>query len=72
MQYILFFLNMTAQSSIQTYPHVGEGEASLRNYPTQNELNGHVPRLPLPLFFHFGVFRDNLLLSFMIGIGVDQ
>lgn len=71
-QYILFFMNMTAQSTIQTFPHVGKGEQSMRNYPTQDDMEGHIPRYPIPFFFHFGVFRDNLLISYMLGIGVDS
>lgn len=70
-QYVLFFLNMTAQSSIQPYPDIGKGRLSLRNYP-KGYMNGDAPRYPLPLFFHLGVFRENLTLSYMLGIGVDQ
>jgi hypothetical protein len=44
----------------------------MRNYPTEDDLVAHVPRYPIPVFFHFGVFRDNLLIGYMLGIGVDS
>lgn len=74
LQYILFWLNMTAQSSIHAYPKVGEGENSMANYPIgfMDDNNENVPKYILPLFFHFGIFRDHLSLSYMLGIGIDK
>jgi hypothetical protein len=34
--------------------------------------NPNNPKYILPLFFHFGVFRDHMSLSYMLGIGIDE
>lgn len=46
----------------------------MSNYPKgfMDPENPHSPRYFLPLFFHFGVFRDHMSLSYMLGIGIDK
>lgn len=68
LQYTLFLLNLTAGSSPQRFPNVGD--PSLRNYPL-GFMTGNEPDYILPVFFHLRVFRDNLMLSYMLGVGID-
>lgn len=35
-------------------------------------MDGDQPAYWFPLFFHLQVFRDNLMLSYMLGVGIDQ
>lgn len=74
LQYFIFWLNMTAQSSIHPFPKVGKGEKSMANYPIgfMNPNNKNIPKYALPFFFHIGMFRDHISLSYMLGIGIDS
>jgi len=67
-QYTLFLLNLTAGSSPQPFPKIGK--PTLRNYPF-GFMTGNMPDFPVPIFFHFAAFRDNLMLSYMLGVGID-
>ena len=46
----------------------------MANYPINfmDDTNKNSPKYILPLFFHFGLFRDHMSLSYMLGIGVDK
>lgn len=69
LQYALYFMNMTASSSPVPFPDIGE--PSMSNYPV-GYADNNVPRYPMPVFFHIRIFRDDLMLSYMLGVGVDQ
>jgi hypothetical protein len=68
-QYVLYLLNMTSNSSLTPFPDVGKPNMS--NYP-DGYMKGHDPYYLVPLFFNFQVFRDNLMLSYMLGVGIDR
>jgi hypothetical protein len=73
---MVYLLNMTWRSSPKAFPEVfSRYPASPGKPPNQAEYldpDTLEPKLALPLFFHFRVFRDDLMLSYMLGIGVDQ
>jgi hypothetical protein len=60
---------MTANSSITPFPDIGN--PSMSNYPDEY-LVGNEPKYFVPIFFHMRVFRDNMMLSYMLGVGVDR
>lgn len=73
-QYMLFVLNLTAQSSPCPYP------SQFHYYPQHYNLttNQTIPysedssiKYAIPIFFHYETFRD-LKLSYLIGVGIDQ
>lgn len=68
-QYALYLLNMTANSSLTAFPKIGN--PSMANYP-ENYMKGHDPIYSIPIFFNMQVFRDNLMLSYMLGVGIDR
>ena len=65
-QYIIYWLNLNWKSSIQAFPKAYE------HYPDGmiNEATGESPLLPF--FFKFRALRQDLLLCYMLGIGVDK
>lgn len=69
LQYTLYLLNMTANSSLTAFPTIGN--PSMFNYP-ENYMDGHDPVYAIPIFFNIQVFRDYLMLSYMLGVGVDR
>ena len=70
LQYLLFLLNLTSNSSPQPFPNVGE--PSMENYPVGYMDENDNPLYVLPVFFQLQVFRDNLMISYMLGVGVDK
>lgn len=46
----------------------------MANYPIgfMNPNNKNIPKYALPFFFHIGMFRDHISLSYMLGIGIDS
>ena len=70
LQYLLFLLNLTSNSSPQPFPNVGE--PSMENYPVGYMDESDNPLYVLPVFFQLQVFRDNLMISYMLGVGVDK
>jgi hypothetical protein len=64
-QYGLYLLNLTANSSTQPFPD------EWANYPV-GHMTGDDPDYVLPIFFHSVLFRENLMLSYMLGVGIDR
>jgi len=55
--------------AFSTYPATESAKSNQDHlYLTENL----EPKLFLPLFFHIRIFRDKMMLSYMLGIGVDQ
>jgi hypothetical protein len=63
-------LNLSANSSTQAFPTIGK--PSMENYPQGYMDKKNVPDFIVPIFFHISAFRDNMLLSFMLGVGIDR
>jgi hypothetical protein len=69
-QYALYLLNLTANSSPQPFPHIGE--PSMANYPVGYMDENGVPDFPMPVFFHLSLFRKDLMMNYLLGVGIDQ
>ena len=65
-QYLLFILNMCQNTSVSPFPE------QFGQYPKNNDPNDLSIKYAIPLFFHYDIFRDNLKLSYLIGIGLDN
>lgn len=64
LQYVLFLLNLTAQSAPQTFPY------QFARYPMEPG-KGLAIRYSIPFFFQFETFRD-LRLCYLVGVGLTK
>jgi hypothetical protein len=63
----LYALNLTSSSSPAPFPE------SFERYPlNENDPTDWTIKYWIPWFFHYKVFRENLNICYLIGIGVDK
>ena len=66
LQYGCFLLNLSSSTSPGPFPD------GFRNHPKHNNHEEDLSiKKPIPLFFHFDVFRD-LTTSYSLGLGIDK
>lgn len=66
LQYLLYTLNLTSTSSPAPFP---EG---FEMFPKNEDPNDLSIKYPFPVFFKFEVFRENMNICYLLGIGVDK
>ena len=66
LQYILVVLNLTSLTSPTKFP-----EAFI-DYPKRNLDANKLPTMPIPMFFRFEKFRNDLSIGYLVGIGIDH
>ena len=63
----MYLLNLTSSSSPSPFP------IGFERYPmNEDRQSDWTIKYPFPWFFHYPVFRDNLNICYLIGIGVDK
>jgi len=64
-QYLLYLCNLNGHTSPKVFP------TGYENYPKGKLQPDGAPILAIPVFFHVKILRENLLLDYLLGIGLE-